>query len=229
MAISVKICGLTTRATVDAAAGGGACFLGFVFFPPSPRFVEPSALAALTAGLPAGVMRVGLMVDPSDDDLAALDRKTIDMLQLHGTETVDRVARIKARLDIPVIKAIAVADGADLDRARSYEGVADRLLFDARPPKGASRPGGNATAFEWRLLRSRTWRVPWMLAGGLSCENLRQAVRDSGAAAVDVSSGVEDAEGIKSLEKIRALLALAAALDPPIAGTAVTDWKVPNQ
>ena len=236
MAIDVKICGLTTRATVDAAVCWGARFLGFVFFPSSPRFITPAGAAELTAGLPAGVIRVGLLVDPSDDALAAIGGNGIDMLQLHGAETVERVADIKRRFGIPIIKAIAVTDAGDLDRARSYEFVADRLLFDARPPKGASRPGGNAISFDWQLLRARTWRVPWMLAGGLSQDNLAQAVRTSGAAAVDVSSGVEDGEGQKSIEKIRALLALAAALDPPAEmpvidrpETMVADVKVVKQ
>ena len=233
MGIDVKICGLTTRASVEAAVEGGARFLGFVFFPPSPRFVAPVRVAALATGLPAGVIRVGLLVDPSDDDLAAVDRNAVDMLQLHGAETAERVAEIKMRFGVPVIKAIAVADASDLERARTYESVVDRLLFDARAPKGASRPGGNAVPLEWRLLRLRTWRVPWMLAGGLCLENLKEAVAASGATAVDVSSGVEEREGIKSNQKIRALLALAAALDPPAVmpalgrhGTAVADLKV---
>ena len=215
MAIDVKICGLSTRASVEAAACGGARFVGFVFFRPSPRFVAPGDVAALAGGLPAGVIRVGLLVDPGDDDLAAIDRRAVDMLQLHGREAPERVAEIRMRLGLPVIKAIAVADAGDLDRARAYESVADRLLFDARAPRGASRPGGNAVTLEWRLLRSRTWRVPWMLAGGLRHGNLKDAIAASGAAAVDVSSGVEDSEGVKSPRKIRALLALAAALDPP--------------
>jgi phosphoribosylanthranilate isomerase len=217
MAIDVKICGLSTRASVEAAVQGGACFLGFVFFPASPRHVAPARAAELGAALPAGVIRVGLLVDPTDDDLAAAGEAGVDMLQLHGSETPERVADIKRRLGLPVIKAIAVADADDLDRARIYEGAADRLLFDARPPKGATRPGGNATAFDWRLLRSRTWSVPWMLAGGLCHGNLEAAVRASAATAVDISSGVEDEVGVKSIRKIRALLALAAALDPPLA------------
>lgn len=236
MPIDVKICGLTTRASVEAAARGGARFLGFVFFRPSPRFVAPVGVAALAAGLPAGVIRVGLLVDPSDEDLAAVDRNALEMLQLHGRETPERVAEIKMRLGLPIIKAIAVADAGDLDRARAYESVADRLLFDARAPKGASRPGGNAVTLDWRLLRSRTWRVPWMLAGGLCHANLKEAVAASGAVAVDVSSGVEDKEGIKSTRKIRALLALAAALDPPSVApasgrreTAGADLKVVKQ
>jgi phosphoribosylanthranilate isomerase len=217
MAIHVKICGLSTRAGVEAAAQGGARFLGFVFFPPSPRYVAPARAAELGAALPAGVIRVGLLVDPTDDDLAAVKGASVDMLQLHGSETAERVADIKMRLGLPVIKAIAVADADDLDRASVYENVADRLLFDARPPKGATRPGGNALAFDWRLLRSRTWSVPWMLAGGLCRDNLEAAIRASAATAVDVSSGVEDDIGVKSIRKIRALLALAAALDPPAA------------
>jgi phosphoribosylanthranilate isomerase len=217
MAIEVKICGLSTRAGVEAAAEGGARFLGFVFFPASPRYVAPARAAELGAALPAGVIRVGLLVDPTDDELAAAGEAGVDMLQLHGSETPEHVAAIKMRLGLPVIKAIAVADAEDLDRAHIYESVADRLLFDARPPKGATRPGGNAEAFDWRLLRSRTWTVPWMLAGGLCHGNLEAAVCASAATAVDISSGVEDDIGVKSIHKIRALLALAAALDPPLA------------
>jgi phosphoribosylanthranilate isomerase len=227
MAIDVKICGLSTRASVEAAVQGGACFLGFVFFPASPRHVAPARAAELGAALPAGVIRVGLLVDPTDDDLAAAGEAGVDMLQLHGSETPERVADIKRRLGLPVIKAIAVADADDLDRARIYEGAADRLLFDARPPKGATRPGGNATAFDWRLLRSRTWSVPWMLAGGLCHGNLEAAVRASAATAVDISSGVEDEVGVKSIRKIRALLALAAALDPPATMPAPNRHKMP--
>jgi phosphoribosylanthranilate isomerase len=236
MAIDVKICGLTTRASVEAAAQGGARFLGFVFFPTSPRFIAPERVAGLAAALPAGVVRVGLLVDPGDDALAAVGGNAVDMVQLHGAETTERIADIKKRLGLPVINAVAVAGADDLERARAYEDVVDWLLFDARPPKGANRPGGNATTLDWRLLRARTWRVPWMLAGGLRHDNLRQAVAASGAVAVDVSSGVEDTEGIKSIEKIRALLALAAALDPPAAvpapnrqETADADLKVEKQ
>lgn len=215
MAIDVKICGLRTRADVEAAVAGGARYIGFVFFPPSPRAVTPAQAAALGAGLPVTALRVGLLVDPTDDDLAAAGAARLDMLQLHGSETVERTAAVRARVGLPVIKAIAVAGAADLERARAYESVADLLLFDARPPKDASRPGGNAVSFDWTLLRRRAWRLPWLLAGGLRRDNLKEAIAASGAAAVDVSSGVEDAEGVKSAEKIHALLALAAALDPP--------------
>ncbi|MGZ9053322.1 MAG: phosphoribosylanthranilate isomerase [Rhodoplanes sp.] len=228
MAIDVKICGLSTRASVEAAVEGRARFLGFVFFPGSPRHVAPARVAELGASLPAAVIRVGLLVDPTDDDLVAAGRAGVDMLQLHGSETAERVADIKMRLGLPVIKAVAVADADDLDRARIYESVADRLLFDARPPKGATRPGGNALAFDWRLLRSRTWSVPWMLAGGLCRDNLEAAIRASAATAIDVSSGVEDEVGVKSTRKIRALLALAATLDPPAAMPASRRRETPD-
>lgn len=213
MAIDVKICGLTTAAAVAAAVDGGARFVGFVFFPPSPRSLTPDAAAALTAAVPAGITRVALTVDADDALLEAIVAGAgIDMLQFHGTEAPARVADIRERHGLPVMKAVAIAGADDIGRARAYEPVADRLLFDARPPEGATRPGGNALAFDWALIRGEVWRVPWMLAGGLTIDNVADAVRTSGAGAVDVSSGVEDAPGVKDPEKIAAFLRFAATL-----------------
>ena len=213
MSIEVKICGLTDAAAVKAAVEGGAAMCGFVFFPASPRNLTPKEAAELTKGVPEGVIRVGLTVDADDALLAeiALVAK-IDMVQLHGAETPARTNEVRERFGLPVIKVLAVQGPDDLAAAKAYQGVADRLMFDARPPKEASRPGGNARAFDWRVLKNQTFALPWLLAGGLTAENLTEAVKTSGAVAVDVSSGVEDAPGVKNVDKIRAFLAAAAAL-----------------
>ena len=213
MSVAVKICGLSTVKSVDAAINGGAAMVGFVFFPASPRAIEPHQLAPLVAGVPADVTRVGLFVNADETTIeSVVATGGIDMLQLHGGETPDDVIRLKKRFGLPVMKAIAVSDAHDLDAARIYEPVVDGLLFDARPPKGASRPGGNALAFDWQLMKGVSWAVPWLLAGGLSAQNLAEAVRISGATAVDVSSGVEETPGLKSVEKIDEFLALAKTL-----------------
>jgi phosphoribosylanthranilate isomerase len=213
MPVDVKICGLSTFEAVTAAVEGGARYIGFVFFPPSPRSLTPSRAAALVASAPTGPTRVGLFVDADDALLdEVLAGVALDMVQLHGAEPPERVAAVKARYGIRVIKAVPIADADDLVPARAYEGVADMLLFDARPPKGASRPGGNARAFDWSLVRDRGWRLPWLLAGGIDAENVVEAVRASGASAVDVSSGVEDRPGLKNPAKIRTLLKIAAAI-----------------
>ncbi len=213
MAVEVKICGLMAAEAVAAAAAGGARFVGFVFYPPSPRSLDPAAAGPLVDTAPADVVRVGLFVDADDADIAdVLAHVRLDMLQFHGREPPERVAAIKERFGLPVMKAVPVAGEADIERARGYEVVADRLLFDAQAPPGATRPGGNALAFDWALISGVTWRRPWMLAGGLDAANVSEAVRVSGAAAVDVSSGVEDAPGVKNLDKIRDFLETARAL-----------------
>ncbi len=213
MPIETKICGLRDPAAVDAAVQGGAALVGFVFHAKSPRNLAPQAAAILAARVPAGIQRVGLVVDEGDDRIAEiLAAAPLDMLQLHGDETPERVAAIKQRFGKPVMKAVAIAEAADLDRAARYLGVADRLLFDAKPPASmaGAPPGGNALAFDWRLIAGRNWPLPWMLAGGLNAGNLAEAVRISGARRVDVSSGVEDRPGVKNPQKIAAFLALAA-------------------
>ena len=213
MSIEVKICGLTDAVAVKAAVEGGAAMCGFVFFPASPRNLTPKEAAELTKGVPEGVIRVGLTVDADDALLAeiALVAK-VDMVQLHGAETLARTNEVRERFGLPVIKVLAVQGPDDLAAAKAYQGVADRLMFDAKPPEDASRPGGNARAFDWRVLKNQTFALPWLLAGGLTAENLAEAVKTSGAVAVDVSSGVEDAPGVKNVDKIRAFLAAAAAL-----------------
>lgn len=213
MTLDVKICGLGTPEAVAAAARGGARYVGFAFFPPSPRNLGPVEAAPLVRGVPQGVTRVGFVVDGDDPFLdAIMSHVPLDMLQLHGSESPQRVAEIKSRYGLPVIKSVAIAGAGDIEKARAYEGAADRLLFDAKPPKAASRPGGNALAFDWRLVRGERWKLPWMLAGGLTAGNLAEAVAASGAACVDVSSGVEDAPGVKNIEKIGAFLAEAAKI-----------------
>lgn len=214
MTVAVKICGLSTEAAVSAAVDGGAAYLGFVFYPPSPRAVDPARAAALCARTPSHVQRVALFVDADDETIAAvLEVAPIDLLQLHGRETPARVAAIKVRFRRPVMKAVAIAGEEDLSRAAHYETVADLLLFDAKPPLRADAlPGGNGLVFDWQLVAGRKWRLPWMLSGGLTAGLLPDAVRISGAAAVDVSSGVERAPGDKDPEKISEFLRVARRL-----------------
>jgi phosphoribosylanthranilate isomerase len=214
MTIATKICGLSSEATVAAAVEGCAAYLGFNFYPPSPRAVNPARAAALCAAVPAGVRRVGLFVDAADEAIqAVLNAAPIDMLQFHGQESPDRVAEAKHRFGLPVMKAIAVAGPEDVLAASRYEDAADLLLFDAKPPRRADAlPGGNGLAFDWHLIAGRKWRRPWLLSGGLTAALLSEAVRISGAAAVDVSSGVERHPGDKDPAKIREFLAVARSL-----------------
>jgi phosphoribosylanthranilate isomerase len=212
MPVDVKICGLKTAEAVDAAVEGGAFMTGFVFYPPSPRNLSPADAAPLVARVPAGVVKVGLFVDAADDAIdAVLDAAPLELLQFHGSESPDRVRAVKDRTGLPVMKVVPLASEDDLEAASDYEACADRLLFDAKPPKdmAGALPGGNALAFDWALLKGRTWALPWMLAGGLTADNLAEAVATSGATALDVSSGVEDAPGVKNVAKIRAFLAAA--------------------
>lgn len=209
----VKICGLSTPATVDAAVQAGARYVGFVFYPPSPRAVSVELAGQLARRLPTGVRSVGLFVEPSDDELDdTLSKVPLDLIQLHGGELPARVAEVKRSVSIPVMKAIRVATSEDVAEAEAYQAAADRLLFDAKPPKTvASLPGGNGLAFDWSLLAGRRWSVPWMLSGGLTVDTVAAAVARTGAPAVDVSSGVEDRPGAKSVAKIRAFVAAAQA------------------
>ncbi len=212
--VAAKICGLSTEAAVASAVEGGAAYLGFVFYPPSPRSVTPRLAARLCGAVPAGVARVGLFVDADDRALAAaLEAVPLDLLQFHGHESAERVAEVKARLGRPVMKAVAIAGAGDVIAAAAYEDVADLLLFDAKPPLRADAlPGGNGLAFDWALVAGRKWRLPWLLSGGLNAALLPAAVRISGAACVDVSSGVESRPGEKDPGKIREFLAAARAL-----------------
>lgn len=212
MTVEAKICGLSTPETVDAAVGAGAGFVGFVTFPRSPRHIESlGLLKSLGARVPSTVVRVGLFVDPDDALIdARLATGVIDMLQLHGSETPERVAALKSRTGKPVMKAIKVASPADVDRGiAAYVSVADRLMFDAAE---GTLPGGNAAAFDWTILSGRTVPLPWFLAGGLTPANVAEAVRVTGARGVDVSSGVEATRGVKSIELIRAFIGAVKAL-----------------
>ena len=215
MRLSVKICGCNSRTAVAAAVAGGADYVGFVFYPPSPRSVTADAATQLAEMVPERVLRVGLFVDPDDETLRRIAAQArLDIVQLHGSETPDRVAAIKRLTGLRAMKAIKVATAADVDTAQPYIGVADRLLFDAKAPSSmaGALPGGNAVSFDWTLLAGRTWPVPWMLSGGLNAGNVAEAVRVSGARIVDVSSGVESKPGTKDPERIRGFLATAAAL-----------------
>ena len=213
MTVDVKICGLKSSDAVEAAIDGGARYVGFVFFPPSPRCVTPRRMAELAADVPAGVTKVALVVDADDDTLDDIvSNAPVELLQLHGTESAGRVRAVKQRFGLPVTKVVSIAGPEDLDVARRYEAAADRLLFDAKAPAAATRPGGNALTFDWELLGGQTWRLPWFLAGGLEAATLAEAVRVSGARTVDVSSGVEDMPGVKNPAKIRAFLDAAAQL-----------------
>ena len=208
----VKICGLTDAASVAHAAEAGADYVGLVFFPPSPRSLSIDEAQALAAAAPAGVRRVALTVDADDLLLARLVRAVpIEMLQFHGHESPERVAEIRTRHGLPVMKVISVAGDADLPRIAEYEDVADQLMIDAKPPPGATRPGGNALAFDWRLIAGRKWRRPWMLAGGLTPENVAEAIGLSRAEQVDVSSGVEAVPGVKDMDRVAAFIRAARA------------------
>ncbi len=207
MSIAVKICGVNAPEAVAAAARAGAGFVGLVFFERSPRYVTPARAGELVAGLQPGTTKVGLFVDMDDDTIGrALQAVPLDLLQLHGRESPERVAAIKATFGVPVMKAVKIAARADLDAVRPYVGRADWILFDAKTPASLkdALPGGNAVSFDWRLLAGLELPVPWMLSGGLDPENVAEAVRVSGARAVDVSSGVESRPGLKDPARIEA-------------------------
>lgn len=205
MSISIKFCGLSQPADIAAAAEAGARYVGFVFFPKSPRAVSLTQARDLALAVPVGVAKVGLVVDPEDAFLDQLLAEVpLDILQLHGHETPTRVAEIRARTGLPVMKAIGIAEADDLGQIADYAAVSDQLLIDAKPPKNADLPGGNGLSFDWRLLAGRRWPVPWMLAGGLTPDNVRLAVQMTGAQQVDVSSGVESRAGVKDPTLIHA-------------------------
>ncbi len=210
--VRVKICGLTRPADVSAAVSAGAAYLGFNFFLKSPRYVDLPGAASLAVEVPDGVAKVALVVDADDDMLDALTGSVpVDMLQLHGAEPPERVLAVKSRYGLPVMKVVGVATAADLPQLDTHARVADQLLVDAKPPPGADRPGGNAIAFDWNLIAGRRWPVPWMLAGGLTSDNVAQAIALTGARQVDVASGVESAPGVKDDALIRAFLRAAQA------------------
>jgi len=207
--IGVKICGLSTPETLHAAVDAGASHVGFMFYDRSPRHVTLAQAASLRALLPATVQAVAVLVNAEDalvDEVVRVVRP--DLLQLHGEEPPERVAALKRRSSLPVMKVISVADAADVATADIYEKVADLLLFDAKPPKSMANamPGGNAVSFDWSLMANATQKLPWMLSGGLTPDNVTDAVRQTGATMVDVSSGVEDEPGKKNVALIRAFI-----------------------
>lgn len=207
----VKICGLRTVEAVEAAAEAGARCAGFVFFPKSPRHITIAEARRLTLSAPLGLMKIALAVNPDDELLDEISTLPIDMIQLHGRESPERVREVRARSGLPVMKAVGVASAADLPAIDAYASVADQLLIDAKPPEGGPLPGGNGLAFDWRLIAGREWPKPWMLAGGLHAGNVAEAVHLTGARQIDVSSGVESSPGVKDSAKIRAFVSAALA------------------
>jgi phosphoribosylanthranilate isomerase len=201
---TVKICGLSEPKTLNAAIDAGARYVGFVFYPPSPRHVEIDTAKELALQIPTGVRAVGLFVDPTDEQLTnTLGKVQLDMIQLHGDETPARLAEIKASTAMPIMKAIRISNKSDLAQIAEFEAVADWLLFDA---KVDGEQGGTGHSFDWNILKSLTFSKPWMLSGGLTPENISQALSILSPNALDVSSGVESARGIKDEAKIKAFI-----------------------
>lgn len=207
---AAKICGLSTPGSVAAAVEAGARFVGFVFYPPSPRAVTAEEAARLAVAVPPGIGKVGLFVDPSDAQIdAVMALVPLDFIQVHKVADRERLRAIRARAGLPLIVAQPVASGADVDAGIALAGVADMLLFDAKPARDATLPGGNGIAFDWRLLSTRRIPLPWMLAGGLDPGNVARAIMLTGAGMVDVSSGVESAPGVKDAGRIAAFVRAA--------------------
>ena len=212
--IKVKICGLTTAEDARAVARAGADYIGLNFYPPASRAISIDKAAAILAAIPPGVTRVALLVDPDDALVDRVIDPGFDLIQLHGQETPDRVAAIRARAGLPVMKVIGVRNSADVDLIPRYVDVADQILIDAKAPKDSAIPGGHGVPFDWSLLAGRTWDIPWMLAGGLTPANVARAIELTGAAQVDVASGVESSPGRKDLAKVRAFIDAARATQP---------------
>ena len=213
MTTKVKICGVKTEAALEAALAGGADYVGLVFFAASPRSIDPAAAAALAAKARGRAKVVALLVDPDDALIEAVVKAVApDMLQLHGNESPERALAIRRRWDLPVVKAIKVASIADARIALNYRAMADMILFDARPPEGADRPGGHGAAFDWSMLTGVKEHVPYMLSGGLTPDNVAEAIRATRATIVDVSSGVETSPGEKDPALIGRFLQAAKAV-----------------
>ena len=200
----VKICGINSEDALIAAMSAGADALGYVFFPPSPRHISLKGATTLTKQVPNSILKVGLFVEAGDEALqTAIEAGNLDVIQLHGKESPERVTEVKLRFGLKVMKAISVSTADDIDKAQSdYDGIADFLLFDAKPPKDSVLPGGNAVSFDWTLLTGRHFKSDWMLAGGLNPDNVAEAIKISGAPWADVSSGVEKTKGVKDARKI---------------------------
>jgi len=217
MPVTVKICGLRTPQALDVALESGADLVGFVFFPPSPRNLGLEAARALGERVDGRAGKVALTVDATDETLLdVVNALKPDMLQLHGKETPERVVAIRTRFGLPVMKALPIAERTDLSPIRIYAQVADRLIFDARPPKEATRPGGLGTPFDWTLLAGVDSRIPFMLSGGLDAGNVAEALRITSAPSVDVSSGVERSPGEKDPAKIREFIRAVRELEEPL-------------
>lgn len=198
MTLDIKICGLKTDAAIAAALAGGASHVGFIFFAKSPRYVDPAQAGRLREAARGKANAVAVTVDADDEFLDEIvARMRPDMLQLHGSETPARVAELKARYGLPVMKVLSVSEAADLGRIKPYIGIADRFMFDAKPPKGSQLPGGNGVAFDWRLLAGLDAGLDYMLSGGLNAANVGDALRLANPPAIDISSGVESAPGVK--------------------------------
>lgn len=208
--IRVKICGVKTAADVEAVARAGAAYMGLNFVGRSSRFVPVAVARELALAAPPGLAKVALTVDAGDEELDRIvEAMPLDMLQLHGAEAPDRVAAVRARYGLPVMKAVGIADEGDLAQLLEMSLAADQILIDAKPPKGAALPGGNGVPFDWRLVAQRRWLKPWMLSGGLTPDNVAEAVRLTGARQVDTASGVESAPGVKDAVKIAAFVRAA--------------------
>ncbi len=200
--IEIKLCGLKEPSHIEAAFSLGIKYLGFVFFEKSPRFLRNDSAKSLISLTPPGIIKVGLVVNPSDECLNSISGLNLDMIQLHGSESIDRVKEIKSKFNFPLIKAIGIKEKKDLDLVERYSEVADHLLIDAKPSSNDSLPGGNGIKFDWTILEKRSWSFPWFLAGGLNANNITEALRMTKAKKVDLSSGVEDSNGRKSINKI---------------------------
>ena len=206
MPVRAKICGVTTRGAIDAAVAGDAAWVGFIFCAPSPRNIAPQAAAALIARAPRHIGKVGVFVDAADGAIAEAVATGLSAIQLHGQESPERAAALRARFGLDVWKAISVRTRDDLSAAARYRGSVDRFLYAAKPPADAAIPGGLGMRFDWRLLEGFDHPLPWLLSGGLDPDNVREAISATNARAVDVSSGIESAPGVKDVDKIAAFL-----------------------
>ena len=200
--IEIKLCGLKEPSHIEAAFNLGIKYLGFVFFEKSPRFLRNDSAKSLISLTPPGIIKVGLVVNPSDECLNSISGLNLDMIQLHGSESIDRVKEIKSKFNFSLIKAIGIKEKKDLDLVESYSEVADHLLIDAKPSSNSSLPGGNGIKFDWTILEKKSCNFPWFLAVGLNANNITEALRMTKAKKVDLSSGVEDSNGRKSINKI---------------------------
>ena len=213
--IAIKFCGLRKLDDIETAARTGARYVGLMFFPPSPRHLELEQAQALVQATPSDLSKVGVSVNPTNTFLETLlSYVSLDMLQLHGQESPERIAEIKKKFGLPVIKAIGLSDSSDLPQIAQYTQAADQILVDAKPPKGGALPGGNALSFDWRLIKNQQWTKPWLLAGGLTPENVGQAIALTNAKQIDVSSGIESYPGMKD-PQLMEKFAKAALADFP--------------